>query len=769
MISSIRPRPVPDRPVASWEHLRIERLDGSPGVKIDLSTYRGQSIRLTVEGVVEATNIHPGNARTLLELCVFGACVAEVADVIEFDPAHTRGDLYMKWALGMPKPAELRDFDRVTEVRGLLHLPAETPHPRHFVEGAFEFLKDHGCATIPEAKQLLHFSPVKDDPTWKMFAEISGSKQQKVSTTATLRTLRTRLPRPVRTVAGTALDAPDPAESIFAAPPPGAIGDLVRMSALQAPASIHILRLAARVVSPIHLTAVLRGLREIDKRIEDAKSDGDRTLDQAARDVLRKLMAASAGKTREGRKAGNLLNAWSGMIEDLRIPIAQLREEDRHILNWPSTICPDLIAANRTRRHFATKKSQGAARLQTSSSLADELPQVIRGVDARYREIENLRVLAQDARAELRKSTGLTSIPIVQDTAELDEQGSPTGSVVTHRYRLWDTEALLKSIIAASEEPPAPHSILGMVSKGRFPPTLTPTILIHEGGTGNLPWFIPFFAAGLFNSARALPLDVRQRRYELLRDLELPAVTSKLPGLLTYNASDGRLARSLLGQGIVAIPIDEFGIAMQLAHTAFSLALVTAARVGEICQIHIDGGNFGYDEDHELAYWIAQPKQQADRMDPEPTTRRYYVDERSLAAVVSLRQTMMDFLGPDRAAQAAHPSQNMRKLGEGPWLFRGETSMLHPRVVKAFLQYLSAGIASFGIHDVRAAVAKHRYDQGDSMDEIRELLGHGGVWATRGYARPTEKMMARKRKDRKMLTDAQRRLARLDEIRRRMA
>ena len=769
MSAYIRNRPVPTRPMVSSRNLLDKRFAARGEEMVDLSRHKGSAIAMTVAGAVEMTNIAPDNVGRLLELRVLGAPVSSISDVIKLDPAHTRSDIYIKWALGEPKPKDLYDFDRIMEVRGLLHVPADTPHPRRFVKGAFEFLERHGCATLEEMKQLLHADTSKKDPTRKMFADISGTMQKKVSRTATLASLRAKLPAPVRTMAGTALEHPDTDEPVFAAPSPTMIGDLIHMRSLRAPGSVHLLRLSARILSPVYLTRALQGLREIDEKIEVAKTRSRRSVEEAAELVLRELIETSVDKTREGRKASTLLDTWVTMIEDLRVPIAQLDEESESILKWPSTICPELVWAHQSRRAHAAKTFRGASRLATSSGLADRLTLVIRGADARYREIESLRGLAQATRDILGSDRELTSLPIVQETAELDSEGLPTGALATHRFRLWNTQALLQSIIADRKEPLRKSSVLYRVSKGRFPETMAPTILIHEGSSGNPPWFVEMFAAGLFNPTRILPLEVRQKRYELIRDMRLPAHPTQMLDLLSYHRSDASVARTLLCEGVVAIPVEQFAIAMQLAHTAFSLAIVTAARVGEISQIRIDGANFGYDDDHGLAFWTAQPKQQSDAMDPKPLVRKYYLDDRTLAAVVSLKQTMTDLLGPDQATCPVRPSQNMNKLGDYPSLFRSREAMLDPGVIKAFLQYLTAGIASFGIHDVRAAVAKHRYDRGDSMDEIRNLLGHDGISATRGYARPTNQMIARKREERAKLSRAARRLARLDEIRRRMA
>lgn len=764
-----KPRPIPARPLISAIHLRDARIAAANDARVDLSEFKGSKIAMTIEGVIELTNIDPRNAQGMIEHGLVGPKDGVIADTIEFDPAHTRADIYKAWAARTPKPLELQDFDHIITVRDLLHLPADTPHPRHFVEGAFEFLNEHGCGNSREVGRLLQTTMRGDAPTGAMFAEISGSTKRKAATKGTLKELRSKLPLPILDVEEIALSGRAEDESAFAVPSPQVLGILTELGPLRTPATVHVFRLAARVVNEVYISRVVIGLRDLEERIVARQNAEGLSLEEAAEIVLRDLMASSTEDSREGRKAGAMLNAWSGMIDDLQVPSEKLVETDAHLLTWPRTICPAEFAANRTHRYRAEKIARGKRRLLTSSGLADELPAIIRGVDCRYRELENLRALANAARDDLAKSTARTSVPIVQQIAELDGKGLPTGKIAVHRYRLWNTEALFKSLLEFQERPLRKESLFARVSRNRFPKTITASILIYEGSTGSRPWYEHLFRAFLFNPERTLPPEIRQSRYELIRDMQLPANNNRSRGILTFHKSDAAAARVLIGEGHLAIPIEEFATAMQIAHTAFSLALVTAARVGEITQIRIDGSNVGYDKDFGLAYWSAQPKQQNDRMEPEPFVRKYYIDEQTLACMVSLKHTMTGFLGRAGAALSVRPSNNLKKLGHGSWLFRNTQGMLDPATMKNFLQYLSAGIGSFGIHDVRAAVAKYRYDHGDSIDEIRNLLGHAGTGMTRGYARPTEKMLARKRKDRRMLTDVQRRLARLDQIRRRMA
>lgn len=766
MSDRIVARADPRRPTAYAPDVLDERVPKSAGKLRDLTDFKGTLLRLSARGVAQATNIDPQNVARLLELGVFGEHVRQKRDEVLHDPALTRADLFAAWAARQPEPANFDDFDRIHEVRAKLHLHASTPYPFHIVNGAHAFLLDHGMATLKEFAKLLHVGSVSDHPSRELFSQIADSRKPAKVAKLSFGKFRKLLPESLSEFEGTALEPGQ--EDLLAHPGESILGRIATLGSLRSCVAIHLLRLAARVVSESHISRTVTYLAAIDdEMLRQSDSPGRR---QAADRVIEQLIGQAADRSSPGgRRAGNMLTAWSGMTSDLEIAATGKSALIRDELGWTASIQRAGIKKFQVDRIRRSRQSGGSKRLETSSALADELPAITAALDLRYRGIEILHEAWRDTVTHLMSDTSLACAPLVHEWHEVDDNALPTGEIARHEFRLWRTPALLERLADSIQEGSLrPHNLLYWAKRGTYPSGMPDTLLEYVGSPSSRPpFFIDIYAANVFGGALTLDKAVRRKRYAILAAWNFTFSDDLPQGMIAYPSDQETIYRTALNMGRVLIPMEELKLGIQVARTVFNIGLITAARSGEILQILMDGSNLHYDEENDLAFWRAVPKQPSDRADPISLTRDYFLDEHVLSQIKQLRNDMRAFLGDRTAREPIRPAQDLAKLDPAAWLFRTENRMLGAGGLKMLLCYLSAGLAVFGVHDIRAAVAKHRKDRGDSIAQIAELLGHSGRGQAENYARPTARMLRHRNAARREETEEHRRLQRLDRIRNR--
>lgn len=758
MIERIRARPHPTKQIV--DAAEVIDAPGSRATKdgrVDLSSVKSVA-RLTPKGMEQAINLMSGRVDDLIAPAVFDVEEHDGRQTLLHTPLWTRNDYFSAWAEGQPKPTTVAEFDRIYEVRGLLTVDITCPHPPHIIEGAGEFLAERGIDRSEELMNLLHCYLNADDPTnqaFKKWSDRGGGNLQRSS--ATIDQIRRLLPEGLSAFPGTALD--EKLGEDLGAPNPKVLWELARMGPLRTCAVIHLFALAATVPSETYMDRTMIHLRRLDAMF--AKS-GD------AEGELRKLVRLADNDTSEGRRALVSLNTWVAMSNAMGLHRGRIPAELAGHLEIPGGSITVEIAAETAAVRKRTLR-RGDARLETSGSLADGLTEITRGLDRRYRELEELLEIVRATRTRLLEGEG-TSAPIVQRTLEIDQEGSPTGRAVRHRYRLWRCTALLQTLADETADLNETLAVIGTQAKGKRIPRESEFMLVFEGTDAtHEPWFIPLFRYDAFGGAKVLPTAVREGRYDLIARADLPGARATPEGVLDFRRHDKAIARAAILHGMVPVAVEEFAIAMRIAHTVFNVGIVTAARAGEILQMRMDGANFEYEPDHDLVSWVAIPKQSVDRPFPEPTTKRTHLDDATLAMVVELRDAMRDLIGEEAAADSIPPYVTLKdRVPPAPWLLRSAVKPYDPGLLKLLLRYLAFGIANFGVHDIRAAVAKHRLDRGDSLHSIKELLGHRSEKMSMAYSKPTQAMKEKRMEQHREISEAEARLERLDKVRRRM-
>lgn len=768
MTDKIVARTDPQRPTAYAPDVLDQRVPKSAGMLRDLTDFKGTLLRLSARGVAQATNTDPQNVNRLIELGVFGKHVRKKRDEVLHDPANTRADLFAAWAARQPEPASLDDFDSIYEVRAKLHLHASTPYPFHFVNGAHTFLLEHGMATLKEFAKLLHLGMASDHPSRELFSRLAESRKPVKVAKISLGKFRKLLPECLADFEGTALEAGG--NDVLAHPSENALGRIATLGPLRSCVAIHILRLASRVVSESHISGAVTYLAGIDKEMQRQPDSLDRL--QAADRVIEQLIEQAADRSSPaGRRAGNMLTAWSGMTSDLEIATTGKSTAIRDELGWTASIQRAGVKKFQVDRIRRSRQSGGSKRLETSSALADELPAITAALDLRYRGIESLHEAWRDTVTNLMSDSTLACAPLVHEWHEVDDSGLPTGEIARHEFRVWRTPALLEQMADTIKEGSLrSYNLLYWAKRGTYPPGMPDTLLEYVGSASSKsPFFVDIYAANIFGGALTLDKAVRRKRYATLAAWNFPSSDDLPRGMIAYPRDQEAIYRTALNMNRILVPMEELKLGMQVARTVFNIGLITAARSGEILQILMDGSNLHYDEESDLAFWRAVPKQPSDRADPVPLTRDYFLDEHVLSQIKQLRDDMRVILGPRAASEPIRPAQELAKLDPAAWLFRTENRMLGSGSLKMLLCYLSAGLAVFGVHDIRAAISKYRRDQGDSIAQIAELLGHSGRGQAENYSRPTERMVRRRNAARREETEEYRRLQRLDKIRNRAA
>ncbi|PZO68975.1 MAG: hypothetical protein DI636_07970 [Pelagerythrobacter marensis] len=758
MIERIRTRPHPKSQIVdAADVIDASHLPAAKNGRIDLSKTK-HDVLLTQAGMEKAINMVAGRCDKLIACGVFRAAETSKGQGVVHHPSWTRNDYFTAWADQQPKPATCAEFDRIYDVRALLSVDITHPHPRHIIEGAGEFLASRGIDRSEELLQLLHCTLKASDPTNRAFKEWSDRGGLNASRgTATVSQIRRLLPDELAGLPGTALDR-EIGEDL-GAPDPRIIWELVRMGPLRTCAAIYVFTLAATVPSETSLTRTVLHLRRLDESFSKAGNPLE---------VLRGLASQAGQSTSEGRRAILSLNVWLAMSNALAIERSRLPKAMASHLTPPgSEIAVELADAVAAIRRAMPRR--GEARLATSSALADNLDGISRALDRRYREVEELDHIVSVAQRKLSASCD-DSMPIVHRTLELDPDGLPTGRTVRHEYRLWRSMALLSAVVDDAPDVDATVAIIGKRARDEAIHSDTEFMLTFEYTDGeNEPWFLPLFRNDAFGGAKVLPTEIRSARYDLIAQADLPGNRATPDGVLDFRKYDKAIARAALVHGRIPIAIHEFAIAMRIAHTVFHVGTVTAARAGEILQMRMDGKNFGHEQDQDLAFWTAVPKQTPDRAHHEPTVHRNYLDDDTMAMVVELRNAMRAHLGEDAASTPILLYPTLRdRVPPAPWLLRSQVKPYDPSLLKLFLRYLAFGIASFGVHDIRAAVAKNRLDRGDSLQSIKQFLGHRSESISMNYSRPTKAMKQRRLKMTREMSDAEARLARLDKVRNRL-
>ncbi|MEP2725044.1 hypothetical protein [Roseibium sp.] len=758
MIERIRARPHPAKQIV--DAAEVIDAPGSRSTKdgrVDLS-YARSVVRLSPKGMEQAINLMSGRVDDLIAQAVFHVEEHDGRHTLLHTPSWTRNDYFTGWAEDQPKPTTVEEFDRIYEVRGLLTVDITCPHPPHIIEGAGEFLAERGIDRSEEFINLLHCTLKADDPSnraFKKWSDRGGSNAQRG--TATIEQVRRLLPEGLSSFEGTALD--DDLGEDLSAPNPKILWELAQMGPLRTCAIIHLFALAATVPSESYMGRTIIHLRRLDQMFaESGDAEGD----------LRMLVRLADQDSSDGRRALVSLSAWVAMSNALDVHRGRLPEELVGELHLPGrSIAVEIAAATAAVRRRTLRRGDG--RLETSSSLADGLPVITRGLDRRYRELEELLEIVRATRARLEQGDD-PSAPIVQRTLEIDQEGTPTGQAVRHRYRLWRCTALLQTLADETVDLNETLAVIRNQAEGGKIPRESEFMLVFEGTDAtHEPWFIPLFRYDAFGGVKVLPTSVREGRYDLIARAELPGTRATPEGVLDFRKNDKAIARAAILHGMVPVAVEEFAIAMRIAHTVFNVGIVTAARAGEILQMRMDGANFEYEPDHDLVCWVAIPKQSVDRPFPEPTTSRTHLDDGTLAMIVELRDAMRELIGEEAATSSIPPYATLKdRVPPAPWLLRSAVKPYDPGLLKLLLRYLAFGIANFGVHDIRAAVAKHRLDRGDSLHSIKDLLGHRSEKMSMAYSKPTQTMKERRMQQHKEMSEAEARLERLDKVRRRM-
>lgn len=730
MIERIRPRPDPSRYMVPRSEVLGEKI--SPGRPRDLIALqrRQRPYRLTLLGFARATNTDPKNMRTLVDHKILPIEKVDGIETIWHRIDQRRSDYFLQWADELPVPKTVEDFDQIFLARALLNLSVDVPHPSHIVKGAADFLKELGITRSEELPNLLHCTLEPKNPVITSFKKLMDRTANVSRSGAGLDDVRKLLPKELQTLAGTALDTALGSELL--SPDERILGDLLGLGPLRTPGIVYMLTLAANVPSDVHLNRSMIDLRRLDRRIDQSDS---------ASDALLHLLSQASGRGGSRHRAWRQLDLWAAMRNSLNTIKWRHEYDAEKFLKLPG----EKLAAQIAKQLTALRGNidVGGARLATSASLANSLFEISAKMDDRFREVEELSELVDCARQQI-GSADLHSVPIVHKTVELGKDGERTGRMVSHVYRLHRTRHLLDQIVTST--PPEFHhyKFVKRYSKTGELPALAETFLVYEKSEGFVPWFVPLFQFDVFGGSRTLPLNLRKKRFSLIGRAELPGVQASPSHFLNFSREDMKVARVALRSGLTIVAIDEFARAMRVAHTVFNVALDTGARAGEILQMRMDGQNFGHDHDSDTAFWLAVPKRAPDDTH-EVKPRRYFLSDQTMAMVVETRDRLRATLGDDLVAKPIQPYGTLKgKITPAPFLFRSAKKTFDPIVLKHFLRYLAFGLASFGVHDIRAAIAKHRLDRGDSLEQIMTFLNHSSPFTTRGYARPTPKMQRRR-------------------------
>lgn len=754
-----------EKPVVSRKYvIDPKALDHIPGNPVELTPYKGQRLVLKIRGVAQLLAVDEKPVAEMVRLGLIER-VDEGKDKfwhLAFDPAHGCLDLWERWIQEQPTPDRLADFDAIRQVRDALRIPSKTPYPKRITDAAFDFLEDRGILNGREARELLPFKIERSDPTQAALTARTRrpSLERGPETLATL--VKDLLPPGLRQLPLTALDPRF--DDVFPAPPLSALQLLATMRHLRTESTIYIFRLAASGATGRYVHARALNLTSISENLKTEQDDGGNIGLAIDRHLTAFIRSAEQNvPTRNELDAPSTLLM---MLQDLR-SARQESEAPETLQELEPVVLQDEEGVRAALRKITArmKSVEKASRMARAGPLAERLDEIAATIETRWHDLEILLAKVRSCVSTLDSQPEGCERFTSTSTVE-NEDGSPQQGTRTDYWEVWEPEAYLSRLARQYTAISRMPSRLRSHQRRNPRADSEPFYLRHvrsecHGKPCEPPLFVTFFSLDLMNGSWHLPIDLRERRFETIVKLDLPGASNSPKGLLDFDDKAKEIHRIGLLHGETLVPVEQFVLAMRMARAAFVCGRDTAMRTGELLQIRGDAANLDFDEKVEMAYWRAYPKgaapQSEDALEAENGSgapadpaddgrRRFYLGEYALEALADLQDEVIAKFGEDGALPHIKPPQQLSgKTAAEPFLFRSSERALGSGDLQLFLTYLCAGLAIFGVHDLRAAVAKDLYARGVHPDVIRDLLGHAYQTVTYSYMKLSGPMKQRKK------------------------
>ena len=688
-----------------------------------------ERLRLTVE-VVEAVRAEG----------VFVETSAGIALPLKTNPER----VYLDWLERTTPPHSLAGYDKVRKVHGLLDLNQMVEPPQAWLDDFVAFLAEQRTVTIAELNQL---NPCgKSKAASKAITGHNKRAEYRRPGAAPVKLLVKILPEGLRALPGTALD-PVLGETLHA-PPEDYIARLLDLVWIRAEASVYLFHMAARVVQRHTLRQMINKLERLDERLAQAGV--------AATCLSGRLATVITGLTNDLSVDGELANrdredadALIALCDYLvalkaRGDIPSLPLIEALALQDPTAMV--LLRKARSRGMSRLMQVRHQMRMSTAGSLADMFNEVDAKAGARFAQVQATFDEYRAALTLLREHD-YDAIEFSVVHIALGPDGEATGSVQTTHWCLWRYDIIFAEL--ASRMPaPDRHLRERLSERVRKRAPDDPYAFLEYRGVScsdpdaDPPFFVTLFEVDFFRGSYHLPLEVRERRRNmLLRDNVF--VPSNIPeDLFDFAARDRRFAIDARVRGLLIIPIEQFMRATRFARTLQVLCYVAAPRANELYQLRGDGMNLGFDEGLDLkAYWKAVPKHRG----PGEFVH-FRVSDAGIDLIAAQISANVELYGAQEAVRPMPPTATLsqQKITEPfPPLFRSETQPLTATHFKDLLSVLLVEIITISVHDIRSAWAKYMLDEVGEPEFIRDWLNHRNMATTYIYTRQTAAMAQR--------------------------
>ena len=355
--------------------------------------------------------------------------------------------------------------------------------------------------------------------------------------------------------------------------------------------------------------------------------------------------------------------------------------------------------------------------------------------ERRLNQLVRLRQALRNACARVRGDPGV-AFPI--SLAYPEEAVTPSGSArtVTHRFRLWDGQALRRA-----HQPFAPTRYYEIKENRRgFEVGPNALFLTYEGASAEREtaaqaefWFADLLRAGGF-SYDPDPALLAAQGYENARTIYPPARPDWPTSTGTW------LKRVAADLGLLFLPVETLLASGLIGQASLQVMTKTGARVGEVLQIRLTREHLTRAElpgGKEAIAFRAIPK---GRDAEEP----FYIDDRCLKALHAWFAFLHEHEG---GAAVVRPCSHLRnKCKPAPYLFQFRGRQLDRSSINACMRFLLHGVevstaqgevVRLSAHLLRHGFATEMRELEVPLDVIALLLNQRDVDVTRYYARPT--------------------------------